>query len=406
MANANTRLFKPVKLGNAQLEHRVVLAPLTRFRAPQHVPVDRHATYYAQRASKGGLLITEATFISEEAGGLSRHVPGIYTQEQIQGWKKVTDAVHKEGGLIYMQGWTLGRANPGSEDVKKVVSASDIPFEGGATPEPMSIDDIKRYLESWKQAALNAVEAGFDGVEIHSANGYLLQQFLDEGSNKRTDQYGGSEENRTRFTKEVIDTVVAAIGQEKTGIRFSPYGTFQGMVPTENTVSTYVNLMEYIHSKYPKFAYVHFVEDVDVWRGIMDKKENPKSNDPFRSVLRKPVEGQTASTDVASGLVYPEPTEDNPTLFISCGDFKNETSVPWCEAKGDLIAIGRNFISNPDLPERIKNNQKWTGYDRSTFYTPLSDEGYIDYAVYGERGHGEIVAEKKEKEEAQKKANM
>lgn len=236
MSNANSRLFAPVKLGNAQLEHRVVvsvscdmllaeqrcshsspyddslmpslltrtstsltralrrdcsgsgrapfthypspsrsgrhdplqMAPLTRFRAPNHVPVDRHATYYAQRASKGGLLITEATFISMEAGGLSRHVPGIWSQEQIQGWKKVTEAVHKKGGVIYLQQWAIGRANPGKEDVPKVVSASNVPFEGGATPEPLSVDDIKRYVESYRQAALNAIEAGFDGVEIHS----------------------------------------------------------------------------------------------------------------------------------------------------------------------------------------------------------------------------------------------
>jgi len=143
------------------------MAPLTRFRAPDHVPVERHAIYYGQRASEGGLLITEGTFIAPEAGGYL-HVPGIWSKEQISGWKKVTKAVHDKGGVIYVQLWAIGRANPGKNDVERVVSASNLPLEGGATPEPLSVEGIKHYVGMYRQAALNAVEAGFDGVEIHS----------------------------------------------------------------------------------------------------------------------------------------------------------------------------------------------------------------------------------------------
>lgn len=162
------------------------------------------------------------------AGGMP-HVPGIWSQDQIDGWKKVTKAVHDKGGVIYLQMWALGRANPGNADVPKVVSASNIPFEGGAVPEPLTKEDIARYVQHYAQAARNSIEAGFDGVEIHSANGYTLQQFISKASNDRTDEYGGSLENRTRFVREVLQAVTNAVGQERTGIRWSPFGTFQGM---------------------------------------------------------------------------------------------------------------------------------------------------------------------------------
>jgi len=357
--------------------------------------------YYAQRAS-GGLLITEATYIAEEAGGMP-NVPGIHSQEQIEGWKKTTKAVHDKGGVIYLQLWALGRANPGNADVPKVVSASDIPFEGGAKPEPLTKEDIKRYVGLYTQAAKNAIEAGFDGVEIHSANGYLLQQFIDETSNNRTDEYGGSLENRTRFVREVIESVTKAIGQERTGIRWSPFGTFQGMAgKSENAYTDYKYLVQHVRDNYPKFAYVHFVEDTEVWRGLPESQIKPRSTDPFRSILRSPIEGQA---DEKLGERYPEPDEEHPTLFIACGDFKTESSLRVSELKGDLIAIGRSYISNPDLAERIQNNWEWTPYNRDTFYLPLKDEGYLDYAVHGQRGHGEIAAETKRKEK-DSKANM
>jgi len=395
------RLFKPVKLGNVELTNRLAMAPLTRFRADNHIPQDRHATYYSQRAS-AGLIISEATYIAEEAGGMP-HVPGIHSKEQIAGWKKTTEAVHKAGGHIYCQLWALGRANPGNADVPKVVSASDQPFEGGAKPEAQSVEDIKRYVGLYTTAAKNAIEAGFDGVEIHSANGYLLQQYIDKTSNNRTDDYGGSLENRTRFVREVIKSVTDAIGQEKTGIRWSPFGTFQGMAgKSDSAYDDYKYLVQHIRDDYPKFAYVHFVEDTEVWRGLPESQIKPRSTDPFRSILRSPVEGKH---DDKLGDFYPEPTAENPTLFIACGDFKTESSIRVSELKGDLIAIGRSYISNPDLKERIENDLPWTQYNRDTFYLPLSDTGYLDYAVAGQRGHGE-EAEEKKKQEKENKANM
>jgi len=383
------RLFQPLKLGRAQLEHRVAMAPLTRFRAPDHLVGDLQATYYGQRASKGGLLISEATFIAEEAGGYPA-APGIYTSSQVEAWKKVTESVHAKGGIIYLQLWAIGRANPGNGDVSKIVSASDLKYEGGETPTPMTKEDIKRYVGHYRQAALNAIEAGFDGVEIHSANGYLLQQFIEESSNNRTDEYGGSIENRTRFTKEVIEAVSSAIGADRTGIRLSPWTTFQGMGQNPDPYPTYLHILNHIKETQPKFSYVHIVEDIEAWIG--KPAPNPRSNDAFRSVFRQPIEGKN---DTRLGEAYEDPSSDtSETVFVACSDFKADKAIEQAQLKGDVIAIGRPFISNPDLPERIRNGQPFTPYNRDTFYTP-GPVGYIDYAVYGERGHGEEAAEQK-----------
>lgn len=390
-----------MKLGRAQLEHRVALAPLTRFRAPNHTVGDLQATYYGQRASKGGLLITEATFIAAEAGGYPT-APGVYAPEHVEGWRKVTEAVHAKGGLIYMQLWAIGRANPGNADVQKIVSASDLSYEGGEKPTPMTKEDIQRYVGHYKQAALDAIEAGFDGVEIHSANGYLLQQFIEESSNNRTDEYGGSLENRTRFVKEVIEAVASAIGADRTGIRLSPWTTFQGMGKNPDPYTTYLHILNYIKDTHPTFSYVHIVEDIEAWIG--KSAANPRSNDPFRSVFRAPVQGKT---DARLGEAYEDPSDEtSPTVFVAASDFKADNAISQSELKGDVIAIGRPFIANPDLPDRIRNGQPFTPYNRDTFYTP-GPVGYIDYAVYGERGHGEEAAEKKkEKEAAASKAKL
>ena len=210
------------------------MAPLTRYRADDnHVPLPFVEEYYAQRASvPGTLLITEATFIAAEASGY-RNVPGIWNAEQIAAWKKVTAAVHQKESFIYLQLWALGRAADATaleeEFGKKVVSASDIPFEGGAKPTPLTEEQIWEFVGLYKQGALNAIEAGFDGVEIHGANGYLIDQFLQDVSNNRTDSWGGSIEKRARFGVEVAKAVVGAVGAERTGIRLSPFSKFQGM---------------------------------------------------------------------------------------------------------------------------------------------------------------------------------
>lgn len=356
-------LFTPLKLGNKTLQHRVVLAPLTRFRnSPEAVPTDLVKEYYQQRASEGGLLITEATLITRLAGGYPR-APGIWNKEQIEAWKKVTDAVHEKKGLIYCQLWHIGRAgskflNPNQE---QTVSASAIRIEGKnlaggeqEVPRALEIDEIKSIVQDYRQAALNAIEAGFDGVEIHGANGYLIDQFINSNSNKRTDIYGGSIENRARFALEVVDAVAEAVGEEQTAIRFSPGGKFQDM-GDDTVVETWSYLTTQLQENHPNLSYLHFIETRNDTFGDSVTSEN--SLQPYRDIWKGP--------------------------FISSGGFTN--NIPYAsdlaEKNGDLISFGRAFIANPDLPERIRNGWELNKYDRSTFYTNEA-AGYTDYPFY------------------------
>lgn len=248
---STSKLFQPTQVGKLNLEHRVVFAPSTRFRASDdHVPLPHVAEYYSQRSSvPGSLLITEATVIAPRAGGYP-NIPGIWSEAQVAAWKKVrllvlgatsvltlsqiTQAVHANKSFIYLQLWALGRAaNPGQlkkEDPSfSYVSASDVPMsDGRPAPRPLTLSEVQEYPPLYAQAARNAIRAGFDGVEIHGANGYLINQFIEDTTNKRDDIYGGSIENRSRFALEVTEAVVNAIGEEQTGIRFSPWGTFNG----------------------------------------------------------------------------------------------------------------------------------------------------------------------------------
>ncbi|CAO3606952.1 unnamed protein product [Mucor hiemalis] len=358
-------IFSPVKIGNSLLKHRVVLAPLTRFRATlEAVPTDLQREYYEQRATDGGLLITEATFISRLAGGYQR-APGIYNKEQIEEWKKVTAAVHKKNGLIYLQLWHIGRAgskflNPNQE---QIVSASDIPISGKSllgndyeAPRPLEIDEIKAITQDYRQAALNAIEAGFDGVEIHSANGYLLDQFINTSSNKRTDIYGGSIENRARFSLEVVDAVVDAIGAERTAIRFSPGGGFQDM-QDDTVVETWSYLTSELQKNHPLLAYVHFIEARAQIHNDSAPISTVDSLEPYRQIWKGP--------------------------FIAASGFSNTTehAIDLAEKTGNLIAFGRAFIANPDLPERLRNDWPLNKYNRNTFYISTA-EGYTDYPFY------------------------
>lgn len=241
----NTKLFTPLQVGSTQLDHRVVMAPLTRFRADfDHVPTDAMVQYYAQRAVvPGTLLISEATFISAKAGGYP-NIPGLWTDAQLAGWKKVTDAIHAKGSKAFVQLWHLGRAaypdpigSGGAKPddqfdyTKDFVSASDVPmYEGGPAPRPLTEDEIWATVRDYATAAHNAVtKGGFDGVEIHGAHGYLIDQFTQDTSNQRTDAWGGSIEKRARFALEVSKAVIQAVGKERVGIRLSPWSNFQGM---------------------------------------------------------------------------------------------------------------------------------------------------------------------------------
>ncbi|KAH7904806.1 hypothetical protein BJ138DRAFT_1165918 [Hygrophoropsis aurantiaca] len=359
---SNPTLFQPIKVGDLALQHRVVLAPLTRFRAyDSHVPGPQAATYYAQRASTPGtLLITEATFISHDAGGYA-NVPGIYTDDQIKGWKEITAAVHAKGSFIYLQLWALGRAADESVLANQVppspyISSSPITLSGHNNPaRELTTAEIRAYVQTYATAASNAVhKAGFDGVEIHGANGYLIDQFLQDVSNLRTDEYGGSVENRAKFALEVVDAVVDAVGAAKTGIRLSPWGLFQDM-GMKDPVPTY----SYLVSNLTKhaLAYIHVTEPRV--NGYIDREAKDfegQSNDFLREIW-----GERA--------------------YISAGGYTRESALQTAEQKGDLIAFGRLYISTPDLPRRLKEDIPLSKGDRGMYYLAgdLTPKGYSDW---------------------------
>ncbi|KII83266.1 hypothetical protein PLICRDRAFT_148209 [Plicaturopsis crispa FD-325 SS-3] len=355
------KLFQPTKVGNLTLGHRVVLAPLTRFRADDaHVHTPIAIEYYSQRASTPGtLLISEATFISPQSGGMP-NVPGLWNDAQVEAWKPITAAVHAKGSFIYTQLWALGRAAD-PEVLKKegglpYVSASDVQLTGKPiAPRPLTIPEIKEYVQQYATAATNAVRAGFDGVEIHGAHGYLLDQFFQDLSNKRTDEYGGSVENRTRFALEAIEAVVKAIGANKVAIRISPWSKTQDMAMPDPK-PTFGYFVRRLRELYPDFAYLHVVEPrVDGQTTRKDGVPEGQSNDFIREIWA-------------------------PLPLVSAGAYTRELALAAAE-KGDLTAFGRLFISNPDLPYRLKHNIPLAHYDRSTFYVYGSSDpkGYTDY---------------------------
>lgn len=358
-------LFTPIEVGAYTLKHRVVLAPLTRNRADPKtlVPSDMAIEYYQQRASDGGLLITEGAFIAAEAGGIAG-APGIFSKEQIAKWREIADAVHAKGGRIFIQIWALGRtANPALVPV--VYGPSGEPYVANPKkPVPVPVKamteaDIDRFVANYAQAAKNAIEAGCDGVEIHGANGYIVDQFLQSVSNKRTDSYGGDINGRMKFPLRVLDAVCAAIGPERVGIRMSPFGIVQGMrekVPLD----TFLPYAKAIVQHQPKLAYVHAVTPRTY--GTTDMPENMVVKDDDLEPIRKVIRG--------AGVA-----------FISAGGYRPQGAIKAAEETGDLIGMGRYFISNPDLPERMAHGWDLNNYDRKTFYTNGA-HGYIDYPVY------------------------
>ena len=355
-----SRLFQPLQIGQHKLSNRMVMAPLTRFRAnDDHVQLPMVKQYYTQRACvPGTLLITEATFISARAGGYP-NIPGVYTEEQIKAWKEIVDSVHKAGGVIYMQLWALGRAaNPEileKEGTGPVISASDVRMtDNSPQPTPLTEEEIQEFIKSYAQAAKNAVEgAGFDGVEIHGANGYLIDQFTQDVSNKRTDRWGGSVENRSRFCLEVSKAVVEAVGADKTGIRLSPYSSFQGM-KMEDPIPQFSHILQEL--KKLKLAYVHLVESRVA--GNADIESTEKIN-PF--------------VDIWAGT----------SPILVAGGFRPDSARRAADEeyndKDIAIVFGRYFISNPDLVYRVEKGIEFAQYDRDTFYKAKSTEGYTDY---------------------------
>lgn len=356
-----TTLFTPLSVGPLSLKHRVVMAPLTRFRADSaHVHTQLAVEYYSQRASTPGtLLITEATFISVHAGG-DAHVPGIYNAAQIAAWKRVTDAVHAKGSYIVCQLWALGRAatpaivrqETGSEEA--YVSSSAVPMDaGGEVPRPLSDEEIWGYVGDYAQAAKNAMEAGFDGVEIHGANGYLIDQFTQDVCNKREDAWGGSVEKRSRFGLEVAKAVVEAVGKERVGFRLSPFSTFQGM-KVADPIEQFSHLIEGL--KELGLVYLHLVESRV--SGNADIETTEKVDFALK------IWGETSPVLLAGGF---QP-----------GSAKRAVEDEYT-GQNVLIVFGRHFISNPDLPFRIEKEIPLTKYNRDTFYKAESPDGYIDY---------------------------
>ncbi|RDB18129.1 putative inactive dehydrogenase EasA [Hypsizygus marmoreus] len=367
MSSPPPTLFQPIDVGGFTLSHRVVFAPLTRFRATKstHVPiVPLVKEYYSQRSrTPGTLLISEGTLIAAKAGGYA-NVPGIWSAEQISAWKQVTDAVHANGSHIFLQLWAVGRgADPlvlSSEDPSfDIVGPSAIPLSTQATPVPheLSITEIQEYINIFAQAAKNAVfEAGFDGVEVHGANGYLIDQFFQDVSNTRTDAYGGSTEKRSRFALEIIDAVAKVVGVERTGVRLSPWSKFQDMGMAD-PIPQFTYFVTQLRIQYPTLAYLHVVEPRI--SGSVDRVASAhESNDFIRAIWK-------------------------PLPYITAGAYTRESALQTAEETGELVTFGRLYISNPDLPYRLKHDIPLTPYDRSTFYVPGeradANVGYIDY---------------------------
>jgi N-ethylmaleimide reductase len=353
------KLLETIKVGTTTLKNSMVMAPMTRSRANlDGIVGDNTVLYYSQRVS-AGLIISEAINISKQAIG-SPLTPGIYTQEQIIAWKKVTQAVHEKGGVIYAQLWHTGRVGHSLvKNGEQPVSASALAIEGQQhftmegmkdyeTPRALSIEEVKNIVQEYKQAAINAMEAGFDGVELHSAFGYLPNQFLADSANQRTDEYGGSNDNRNRFVLEIMQEMVTAIGSDKVSIRISPTSTYNN-ITHQNPVEQFTLLINELN-KMP-LAYIH----------IMNV---PFPADKFPQYPTNSVEtfGKLTQHTVIANFGYTKET----------GEAELEKGI------AKLISFGSLFLANPDLPKRFELNAELNQPDRATMYGG-QDQGYIDY---------------------------
>ena len=365
-------LFSPLQVGPYRLQHRVVMAPLTRMRADRSsfAPRALNAEYYAQRATPGGLLIAEASPVMVTGRG-NPGTPGIYSDAQIAGWRGVVDAVHAKGGLIFLQLWHVGRVShssfqpggalpvapsavaiTGNGMLAMTADGKMVPYE---TPRALETEEVGQVVEAFRQAAVNAKQAGFDGVEIHGANGYLLEQFLQSHINLRTDQYGGSIENRARLLLEITQAAIEVWGKNRVGVRLSPYGIANGSGEAD-PMPLYTHVVKALDAL--GLAYLHFIE--------------PRSSGAGRAEVNW--------QNVPSAMVLFRPIWRG--VLISAGGFTGETAeAAIAQGHADAIAFGRIFISNPDLPSRLRNGFPLTPYNRATFYGGEA-AGYTDYPVH------------------------
>ncbi|KAJ4828179.1 12-oxophytodienoate reductase 2 [Turnera subulata] len=348
-------LITPYRMGKFNLSHRVVLAPLTRSRSPNAVPQPHAIKYYSQRTSPGGLLIAEATGVSDTAQGYPQ-TPGVWTKEQVEAWKPIVDAVHAKGGVFFCQIWHVGRvSNSGYQpNGQAPVSSTDkAPYSQHTNeftpPRRLRADEIPQIVNDFRLSARNAIEAGFDGVEIHGAHGYLIDQFLKDNINDRTDQYGGSLENRCRFALEVVEAVVKEIGADKVGIRLSPFADY--MESGDSNPEALGLYMVQALNKY-NILYCHMIEPR--MKLIGQKFETLHSLLPMRKAF-------------------------NGTFIVAGGYGREDGNKAVEENRADLVAYGRHFLANPDLPKRFELNAPLNKYNRATFYTNDSVIGYTDY---------------------------
>jgi N-ethylmaleimide reductase len=357
-------LFTPFQLGATRIPNRIIMAPLTRMRAGiGNVPTVLNANYYAQRAS-AGLIIAEGTAVSHQGQGYPS-APGIYTTDQVKGWRIVTDAVHAKGGKIFLQIAHNGRNSHSSllpDDSLPVAPsaiAPDLPaftkdFKQvlSETPRALCTDEIPPLVDTFVQAAVNAIEAGFDGVEVQAANSHLIDQFLQDGANERTDVYGGSAENRIRFLLEIVDKVSATIGPNRLGVRLSPFGQYGG-IHDSNPLHLYGIAINALDER--EIAYLHLIEGRGSEIGLTDSLHEEALNNArlFRSNFRGPLISAAAYTPSSAARAV-------------------------VEGEADAIAFGRMFIANPDLVDRIRDEVPMNSYDRSTFYGG-GEHGYTDY---------------------------
>lgn len=358
-----SKLYTPFQIGAVRLDHRIVQAPLTRLRSdqPGDVPSAMMVKYYGQRASKGGLQIAEATPVSIQGRGYLG-APGIYDDAQVEGWRKVTDAVHAKGGVIFLQLWHVGRQSHVSMTggvvplAPSAIPVGDLVFtkDGWIKASParaLETTEIKQIVEQFRQGAVRAKAAGFDGVEIHGANGYLVDQFLQDGSNHRTDEYGGSIENRVRFLLEVTEAVTSVWGGDRVGVRLGPSGTFGTMSDSDPNA-----LFGHAVAELNRFslAYLHLIE--------------PRING---SQMRADGLPPVAARQLRSAFHGP---------IIAAGGFeRNSAEKIVDDGDADLVAFGRHFAANPDLVERLRHDLPLSPHDRDTFYGG-DERGYTDYA--------------------------
>lgn len=358
METKTTPLLTPYKMGDFNLAHRVVHAPLTRCRSYGNLAQPHNALYYAQRAAPGVLLVAEACAVSEAARGYP-HVPGLWSQEQVEAWKPVVDAVHAMGAVFFCQIWHTGRVSPTEfqPNGQAPVSSTDkqvtpqVAHDGSvlefAAPRRLDTAEIPHVVNDFRIAARNAMRAGFDGVEIHAGNGYLIDQFMKDGVNDRADAYGGGLENRCRFAAEVIAAVCHEAGAGRVGVRLSPFADYVDCVDSdpEALALHVVGVMNGLG-----VLYCHMIEP----RMCVNERMIPRRLLPFRKVFRG-------------------------TFMVNGGYDREEGDKAVAEGYADLVAYGRLFLANPDLPERFRRNAALNKYDRSTFYTSDPVVGYTDY---------------------------